>query len=311
MITREIRLEGGAAGERQVDAAVLRHTLASVIEGSQQALRIRAEGRSTAPGSLPSWIVAATRLSVEVAEGSTVLRIEAPSLLEAAPDEFRQQSLFGGLDPMIPAVDLLAESFAAAIEGDHRADLYDGPLLETFQSLDRIFRNGVREFTFTGADDRRGVPALRIAPEALPPLRSLEERIPRPQAVRVLGRLDTIRHSDRTFVLWLEPERGRIRGIANSAEDLKRNFGAPTLVSGLAHFTATGAAQWIEAESIRPASEREQAIFGTSPTPISATLRASDVRRPQGPRSGLNAIFGRWPGEETGEEIRAALDRLS
>jgi hypothetical protein len=32
---------------------------------------------------------------------------------------------------------------------------------------------------------------------------------------------------------------------------------------------------------------------------------------PQGPRSGINAIFGRWPGDESDEEIMEALERLS
>jgi hypothetical protein len=34
-------------------------------------------------------------------------------------------------------------------------------------------------------------------------------------------------------------------------------------------------------------------------------------RQPQGPRSGVNAIIGRWPGDETEEEIASALLELS
>ena len=35
------------------------------------------------------------------------------------------------------------------------------------------------------------------------------------------------------------------------------------------------------------------------------------LRVPQGPGTGLNAIMGRWPGEETDEEIQGALNELS
>jgi hypothetical protein len=36
-----------------------------------------------------------------------------------------------------------------------------------------------------------------------------------------------------------------------------------------------------------------------------------DARRPQGPRSGINAIFGAWPGDETDDEVFAMLEEMS
>jgi hypothetical protein len=35
------------------------------------------------------------------------------------------------------------------------------------------------------------------------------------------------------------------------------------------------------------------------------------LHQPQGPDSGINAIIGRWPGDESDEEIIALLDELS
>ncbi|MFL6263377.1 MAG: hypothetical protein ACJ76Y_27085 [Thermoanaerobaculia bacterium] len=37
----------------------------------------------------------------------------------------------------------------------------------------------------------------------------------------------------------------------------------------------------------------------------------SVLHQPQGPDSGLNAIMGKWPGDETDEEILALLEKLS
>jgi hypothetical protein len=45
-----------------------------------------------------------------------------------------------------------------------------------------------------------------------------------------------------------------------------------------------------------------------------ALVRKLDRRalhRPQGPDSGVNAIIGRWPGDESDEEIIALLEELS
>ncbi len=37
----------------------------------------------------------------------------------------------------------------------------------------------------------------------------------------------------------------------------------------------------------------------------------AEFRKPQGPKSGLAAIIGKWPGDETDEEVDAALRELS
>ncbi len=35
------------------------------------------------------------------------------------------------------------------------------------------------------------------------------------------------------------------------------------------------------------------------------------LHQPQGPNSGINAIMGKWPGDETEEEILALLEEMS
>jgi hypothetical protein len=37
---------------------------------------------------------------------------------------------------------------------------------------------------------------------------------------------------------------------------------------------------------------------------------AEALRQPQGPNTGAAAIFGKWPGDETEEELLAALEEL-
>jgi hypothetical protein len=47
------------------------------------------------------------------------------------------------------------------------------------------------------------------------------------------------------------------------------------------------------------------------PQPGSSKLDVGKLRRPQGPRSGMAAIMGRWPGEESDDDVIAALEKLS
>ncbi len=116
MIKHRIKLDGPGVRGTRVNAILLREVLSLIIDGGQKALRIRTEGRSTARGLTPKWIEAASEFSVEILEGSTVLEVEAPSLIEADPDEFAQQQLFPEIDPERTSVDYFAESLSAAIE---------------------------------------------------------------------------------------------------------------------------------------------------------------------------------------------------
>jgi hypothetical protein len=45
--------------------------------------------------------------------------------------------------------------------------------------------------------------------------------------------------------------------------------------------------------------------------PLVEELDIAALHQPQGPDSGMNAIIGRWPGDESDEEILALLEELS
>src|ERR1044071_8113051 len=104
MTKRRIKLSGPGAKGVVVNATLLRDLLTLVIDGSQRALRMRTEGRSTARGTLPRWISAAGEMDVQILPGSTVLEIDAPTLMEADPQEFGQSSLFPEVDPELTGI---------------------------------------------------------------------------------------------------------------------------------------------------------------------------------------------------------------
>ena len=56
-----------------------------------------------------------------------------------------------------------------------------------------------------------------------------------------------------------------------------------------------------EPEDGRPARRR----------PLVRTLDIKALHVPQGPRSGINAVIGKWPGNESEEEVLAMLEELS
>jgi hypothetical protein len=140
----------------------------------------------------------------------------------------------------------------------------------------------------------------------------LDERATPPsQSVRLAGRLDAIRQSDRTFTLVLATG-DTLRGIAVGVEprDLTPYFGENVMVDGLAVFQPSGSVLRIEAEEIELATG-DLTLWSRLPVPIFGGLDRRTLHQPQGPRSGINAIIGRWPGEESDEEVRTALSEIS
>lgn len=244
-----------------------------------------------------------------IESGSTTLLIEAPSLLEAAPALFGQQELFEPIDAADSAFGVMQQTLQTALQGRSDSDLFDQPLLSTFCRFERVLATGFSSINLTDGSSNRK--AVVIDDRSMTAVDRLIRSTPEPQRTRVAGRLDTIRHSDRMFTLLMNDGKA-VRGIAEGVAtgQLAHLFGEGVVVSGNAVFRASGSLLRLEADGIDPAGP-DAAVWARVPTPLFRTMETAGLRQPQGPRSGVNAVIGRWPGEESDEEIAAALRELS
>jgi hypothetical protein len=297
----------GGADARGIDhAPLLRDLLDLLVDGCQQATRLYIDGRSTAPGMVPSWLENAAAFEVTAIHGHTI-ELAAPPLADMGGKGSPRPDMFSAAPPGKSSLDLFEDSLEDALEGREDSDRYDSPLISTFEGFGKLARYGVEEIqVINGRElrvDRRGIEAIR----------SLRTRTPQDRRVMVAGKLETIRHSDRAFTLVLSSGE-MLRGIAGDAIDaseLACLFGKSALVSGYAKFRPSGTPLRIEAELIQPASAGDLAVFSGAPAPLLQALDARDLHRTQDSKSGVAAIFGKWPGDETDEQILAALAELS
>jgi uncharacterized protein (DUF433 family) len=127
--------------------------------------------------------------------------------------------------------------------------------------------------------------------------------------VRVAGRLEAIRLSDYTFTLIAAETQYAINGFAKAIEPqtLSTLLGKNVVVSGTAHFTQEGALLILEAAQIAIATGNDLEIWGRIPTPLHRPFDMTDFKQERG----LSAIIGKWPGDETDEEVLSALEKLS
>jgi len=286
---------------------LLQTTLDILVEAVEESVRLRVEGRSRARGSKPGWLERASAFEVEVAKGSTSLLMQAGPLADVCPDVFSQSELFEPLEGNPSCVDVFAAALTDVISGDRDSDLYDDGFLMTLTNLDRVFKQDVETVELVNGR------TTRIAPSDLDSVWELRRSIPADQRARVAGKLDALRHSKRTFELML-PGGEKVRGVllteAGEVAEAGPSLGSEVVVEGVAKFRASGRLLRLDAQWLA-ASTGDVAVWSTPPRPLFPPLEAAETHQLQGPRSGAAAIFGAWPGDETDEEIEAALRELS
>lgn len=311
MLNYTLLLHGYRSPGAGLPGALVRDLLDAVDRGAKGAVRLRLEGRSSAKGGFPpAWVGTAAGFQMSgFHEGTPGVELRIPTLGEALPHRFAQEELFPSVDPASSALSLMGRGLADAQAGDGDSDAYDSPLLRTFGEFREVFRHGVQ-----AVELRNGRPdsaPVMITPAGLAAAERLQKQTPRPQRVRVAGKVDAIRHSDRAFTLVLESGEV-IRGILaeGDPEELAPYFGQATVVGGMAQFRPSGSLLRIDADLLEAATEHDLSLWSEPPRPLFGGSLVNNVRR-QGPRSGISAVIGTWPGDETDDEVFAMLEEMS
>lgn len=308
MTTYYLRLVGPGAVGARVSGALLRDVLDVLVDGARRAVRLHVDGRSTARGREPRWLAPAAAFDVVgIKQGSTLLELEAVGISDQIRDLFAASERADATEPDLTGLGLFRETLEEAIAGGSDSDLLDAPILDTITTWKRVLDAGVDRIEFGNG---RGA-VTSIGPEELSRVQRLRDTTPPDQRVMVAGRLDMLRHNDRVFTLLLQNGL-RIRGVVEESlvGSLGALWGRQVLVSARAVFKPSGKVLSLEADQIEPAPGNAS-IWAEEPKSLWAATDARLLHQPQGPRSGVNAIFGEWPGDETDEEVRGYLEEIS
>jgi hypothetical protein len=300
-----IRIAGPDAMGLRVNSGLLRDLMDPLVDAVQQSVRLRIEGRSRAPGSAPAWLTKAAAFDVEFRKGSTQLALVAEPLGDAVPDRFAQLDMFDPFNPACTCIDVFVEALDDALSNKPDSDRYDDGLIETFTVFGKVLDHRVKSFELRNGHTRR------IERESVEALKELRRSIPPDQRIRIAGKLDLLKHSDRIFEVELPT--GTVRGVIVRDLDFERIrglLGQQVVVSGVAKFRPSGRVLRVEADQLLLASG-DTSLWAELPRPLFTELDVRSLREPQGPRSGVSAIFGQWPGDESDDEFDAAVRSLS
>jgi hypothetical protein len=276
------------------------------------AVRMGFRCSSRIKGRPPKWLSRACEVrfcDVEREDSrTTLLHLEAPAFGEAAEDIYEQGELF----PIHPdagdtGFDLLGDLLFDVANRVEDSARFDSALLRHLARLDKaVFSRGVNAIELIGHRLPTTLPP-KIDPCVITTAKSLSQSTPPPHRARVQGQLDMMRVSDQSFELVLK-DRNRVRAVwtGDRFTDMKDQLNQPVLVEGNAVFRPSGSFLRIDAEAVAPSTSAD-AFFSRLPTPIQKPTNQSKYVKHQTPTTGVGAILGKWPGDETEEELLAAL----
>ncbi len=297
---------------RKVPPKALGELLRVIPDAVRLSIRMAFESRSRAKGKRPGWLTAASdiRFLEHSGEDETILHFEAPRLGEAAPVLYQQGELWQTRPaPEDTGFDLLGDVIGdvAAANGD--SERFDRPLLQELERFKRGLNGSFQKMEFTGNRYTPSRPAV-ITSVVIKAAQQLSHDTPRPQQTRLAGKLDMIRDSTNSFAVKLKDGQ-EIRGVLTDGEIARvaELFGQEVLVLGKAVYRPSGRLLRIDADEVVQAAERDR-FFSTVPKPKRSRYNLREVLREQQHKGGVSAIFGKWPGDESDEEIARALKEL-
>jgi hypothetical protein len=311
-LTQTITLASDHHFGRRLPPEAVGHVLTVLPAVVRQSISMAFRGRSKVRGPRPRWLAAAAdvRFVDHQGNGVSTLCFEAPTLGEAAGELYDQQEFWPTRpDPGLTGLDLLGEVVRDVAARNEDSDRFDKGLLGSLIDFRRVLNGTFQEVRLDPS--RAGWPPAVINPSVLVTARTFRESTPAPQRVRVVGTLDMVRASTQSFALRLDNGE-EVRGVlvSGTVVDAATCLNRRVLVLGRAVYRASGRLLRIDAETITSA-DGESSLWSRVPPPRTRRLDSSALRVSQGPRSGVSAIIGRWPGDETDEEISDWLESTS
>lgn len=314
MIEHTIALRGEACDGATIDseaAGALLYSFPSLVRDSVRMGILRSSHRAGKPMKelASAWDIRFAGQS-RGPNFSVLFHVLAPRLEDAAPRLFEQRTLFEEIAaPDDTGIDLAGRMVADVAGNVKESERYDTDLLKRLVAFDKVLRHGI-DIINLGGHKLNNIQQTAIDRQVIKTAVHLFEETPPPRRVRVMGTLDMIRISNRVFeLLLLNGQRVRAVWATDSVVQLKEYLSMPVLIEGNAIYRPSGSLLRIDAGAIAPAGD-DDTFFSEIPKATISPRNMRTERRPQTDTTGINAIWGKWPGEESEQDLLQTLKEL-
>jgi hypothetical protein len=282
-------------------------------EAIRFSIRMAFESRSQAKGKRPDWLTAASdiRFLDHSGDDHTVLHFAVPQLGQAAEVLYRQRELWPTRpEPTDNGFDLFADVISDVAAGNADSDRFDRQLLQQIERFKNGLNGTFQRLEFTGNRISASTPAI-INSGIVETASRLSHNTPEPQQTRIVGTLDMIRSSTNTFAIKLKHGE-EVRGVLTEGKvsQFTELVEQDVLILGKAIYRPSGKLLRIDADEVIPAGDHDR-FFETIPKPKRSRFDLREVICEQKHKRGVAAIYGKWPGDESDEDIESALKEIN
>jgi hypothetical protein len=305
----KLKLEGLKTPGGTISIRALQILVNTLIEASERGLRLAVQGESVKRGPIPGWLARSLDFTITgIKKGSTTILLDAPPLGETAAVQIKQQDLwFTKPTAEDTAITLVSRSVREVISQNFESYAYDEGVLDGLLSFETFFKTYAAKLTIQAT----GRPAEKFSLNlmVLEKVQELKAEIPEPIATVISGRFDLIQYTGPRFHLVLGDGHtilGTIDREIVNVEDMRKFWGKKVTIKGVLHFHPGRKIKLLEAQTIRLAEEGEE-VFERLPSPGKPlTLFDMEVQKLNA-NPALKEIWGKWPGDESIEELLSAL----
>jgi hypothetical protein len=311
-VQREIRLSSSYGDS--LPPTIVAHALHAIVPAARSATFMAIEGRGKLGGGRPpKWATEVADIRFRNAspvQDVMVLRFVAPQLGQAAPHLYKQRDFWREPPPQeATSIDLL-EAVVRDVSAENRdSDTFDQSVLRDIQRFGKVVERGDVSLAFAifGQSKR----PTEITRTTIEHVKALNRVTPVPHQVRVVGTLDMIRASTQGFGLKLD-DGSELAGIYEQGDiaELQPLFRRRVVVNGNLVYRPSGRPLRLDATRLRLANG-ESSLWSRLPSSPIEKLDVRHLRQLQTKKTGVGAILGQWPGDESDEEISEKLNVLS
>ncbi|HCE45446.1 MAG TPA: hypothetical protein DET40_18050 [Lentisphaeria bacterium] len=306
-----LRVKGLKTANGTISVRALIELLQQMTTCAERGLRLAIEGRSVKRGAAPAWIEKSTELVFTgLKSGSTVLAFEAPLLGETMGSMVGQQDFW--IKPPAPndtAFSIISKSVRDTTSENLESDYYDEGVLRSLLDLKHFLKTRAETIELVSPGRKDG---FKIDMPVIEKVERLKIKTPDSQAVIISGHLDKIAHSRKKFEISVKDGKsipGRIDEEYMSVEDLRNLWGKKVTVKGMLHMKPSGNIRLLEAHMLKIMDDSEE-IFETVPLiKTESDLYQQHLIPSENKKNWINEVWGKWPEDESIEEIMAEFER--
>lgn len=302
----DIKLINNYEGNGRIELARMEFLAKHVKNIAQKALLLQLYGYSKV--SLPNKLIKYLNIFLTQTQGNdgeTILTLDAENFhnIPVQLDLFRERETLETLTPMA----LVIKSFTAALREDDDKNLIDEPLIDELIKFKKFFTTDTEKILLT---NRSTIPAIEFSRKEIDKIESLYKSIPSPQKTVVAGVIDEMKFSREQVILTTADHKKIVVVVARGLfQELKEYFGQEIAITGLAHFKPGGQLSYVRMESFGDAGKARK-FFSKKPHKMSMQQQIALQIREGRKRNPIDDIIGKWPGDESLEDLMQMLKDL-